>query len=232
MNKKKIEKILEEYKYGRYNLLDDDFEIIETDTSFKLHNFFKAKEKTGDCIELTQHLFQREELYENIDIAYKVKGSRSPRSKIFTKPNSHMFLATPPQELIPELKKMNDYEKAKALSKTNFGVIDPSYGLVSDKKTTAYKINSIIEDNLEKETNISLAKPYSTAKIVVALEKDRVFKLVSDDSKLQIEIKDDNGNREYTSLDHFDFNKTPNINGSAEILTALQEKYESRKIKK
>ncbi len=229
MNVKGIEKILEEYKYGRYNFLDEEFRITETNSGFEMKNFFKEKEKTGDCIELAEHLFENPELYEHVDKVYKVEGNTGPNS-VFSDYNSHTFLITPPKKLIAKLENMDDYHKVKTLSRTNYGVIDPSYGLVSNRNDSKYKINRISNDKKTKPLDMTFFKPYTDTSVSIASENNTRFELTEDDSQLFLTIKTPDMT-EMEKLESLNLDKFQNYSVSLPVLEALQKKYETRTIK-
>lgn len=134
----KIEKMLGDYKYGQYSLIENEPKITEVDTGYNhvtfIENFYSEgnKSKKGTCMELSNKLYEEINKMENISV-YKVFG-QEPRF-FYGGNSSHYFLALTesPRENVEELLKSNPL------------IVDPSYGFVSKIENSGYKISMIKE---------------------------------------------------------------------------------------
>ncbi len=220
-----VENILSQYKYGRYNLQDGNFRIVETNKEFILEGFFKEKETTGDCVELSEHLYFNLKESNNI---YKVLGSEP---QFFRDLNTHMFLVNPKENLPLEFQDLDGGGKAKLLAKSEYNVIDPSFNLNLGKKQAAYEINQVVEEQYKKPTDLRLSKPYSYDMPPLLLEDNKMFELVTDDSQFYISLRYPGGNSRIYDLSSFDIDKFKELEGIG-IIEKFQEAYINRTIER
>ena len=151
---KDLLKRMEGYRYGRFNLINNNFKFkYDSKGNIEIKDFYKGdKFGEGDCIKLTRD-FCKSNSHLNL---VKVLG-REP--KYFNgEQDVHFYNLLLTKKISRNFLKLKGNIKKEIIKNSNSYVIDPSFNLVSPLKNSGYIFEKVFEDEGNISPNLSFKK--------------------------------------------------------------------------
>jgi hypothetical protein len=183
---KDLLKRMKEYRYGRYNLIKDNFDFkYDLKGNIKIKKFYVGnKAGEGDCVKLTNDF-----CVKNPDLGLvKVEGNEP---KYFHGESSnHLYTLLFKRENLDEFWKLNLEDKKYLIKKFNPFVIDPSFKLILPFNESKYSIKKFYEYQIGSSSNLNFENSENYVGVPLGLKsnKELVF-LGKKNGKISLNFK-------------------------------------------
>jgi hypothetical protein len=165
---KDLLKGMEDYRYGRFNLLKNNFNFSYTfKGNVKIKNFYRNDEiREGDCVKLTNDF-----CLQNYDLDLIKVGGNEP--KYFHEPISNHFYAI----FFAENRPINFWEtsfedKCNLIRESNPFVVDPSFKLVVPFNESGYFIKNFYLHEIRNSSDLVFEKEKDYVGVPLGLKRN------------------------------------------------------------
>ena len=142
---KDLLKRMEGYRYGRFNLINNNFKFkYDSKGNIEIKDFYKGdKFGEGDCVKLTNDF-----CINNLDLnLFRIEGKEP--TYFNSEGANHLYTLLPTKEMPEEFWKLTVKEKKEVMKNSNAYIVDPSFHLVLPFNDSGYEIKKFFRKEIE-----------------------------------------------------------------------------------
>jgi hypothetical protein len=157
------------YRYGRINLLENDFDFLYTfQGNIKIKNFYRNSEiGEGDCVKLTNDF-----CLQNKDLNLIRVGGNEPKY-FYESSSSHFYTILFEKNLLINFWETNFENKFNLIKKSNPFIVDPSFKLVIPFNKSKYSIKNFYQYEIRNPRNLVFEKEKDYVGVPLGLKRNK-----------------------------------------------------------